>query len=83
MKQKTVFVCTECGNKSPKWMGKCTMCGKWNTMEEEVISPAPSGGFSLAPTESPKKIKEIDETNESRQSTGMSEFDRVLGGGLV
>ncbi len=84
MKQKTVFVCTECGNKSPKWMGKCTMCGKWNTMEEEIVSPAPSSGsFSLTPADLPKKIKDIDETSESRQSTGMSEFDRVLGGGLV
>ena len=84
MKQKTVFVCTECGNKSPKWMGKCTMCGKWNTMEEEIILPSsPSVGISLTPSESPKKIKDIDETSESRQSTGMSEFDRVLGGGLV
>ena len=84
MKQKTVFVCTECGNKSPKWMGKCTMCGKWNTMEEEIISPAPSsGGLPLTSSDTPKTIRDIDETNESRQSTGMSEFDRVLGGGLV
>ena len=84
MKQKTVFVCTECGNKSPKWMGKCTMCGKWNTMEEEIISPTPSsGGLPLTSSDTPKTIRDIDETNESRQSTGMSEFDRVLGGGLV
>lgn len=84
MKQKTVFVCTECGNKSPKWMGKCTMCGKWNTMEDEIILPSSSSvGISLTPSESPKKIKDIDETSESRRLTGMSEFDRVLGGGLV
>ncbi len=84
MKQKTVFVCTECGNKSPKWMGKCTMCGKWNTMEEEIILPSSSSvGISLTPSEAPKKIRDIDETSESRRSTGMSEFDRVLGGGLV
>lgn len=83
MKQKTVFVCTECGNKSPKWMGKCTMCGKWNTMEEEVVSPVSRGDVLPASAEMPRKIKEIDETSESRQSTGMSEFDRVLGGGLV
>lgn len=84
MKQKTVFVCSECGNKSPKWMGKCTMCGKWNTMEEEIIlPPSSSAGLPLTPSDMPKKIKDIDETSESRQSTGMSEFDRVLGGGLV
>ena len=86
MKQKSVFVCTECGNKSPKWMGKCTMCGSWNTMEEEIIAPEPSakgGGISLTPAASPKKIKDIDLSCEIRTSTGMSEFDRVLGGGLV
>ena len=86
MKQKSVFVCTECGNKSPKWMGKCTMCGSWNTMEEEIIVPEPSakgGGISLAPASSPKKIKDIDLSCEIRTSTGMSEFDRVLGGGRV
>lgn len=86
MKQKSVFVCTECGNKSPKWMGKCTMCGSWNTMEEEIMTPEPpskGGGISLAPAAVPKKIKDIDSSCEIRTSTGMSEFDRVLGGGLV
>ncbi len=88
MKQKSVFVCTECGNKSPKWMGKCTMCGNWNTYEEEIeyiSSPSSKGvsGISLSPSSSPKKVSEIDFSNEIRTSTGMSEFDRVLGGGLV
>ncbi len=87
MKQKSVFVCTECGNKSPKWMGKCTMCGNWNTYEEEIEYAAPSGkaaaGLSAAPSPSPKRIKDIDFSTEIRTSTGMGELDRVLGGGLV
>ena len=83
MKQKSVYICSECGNQSPKWMGKCTMCGKWNTMEEEIILPASSSAVSFSSPSSPKKIAEIDSSAEVRQSTGMSELDRVLGGGLV
>lgn len=86
MKQKSIFVCTECGNKSPKWMGKCTMCGNWNTMEEEIVYASPKGAVAdipLSPSASPKKVSEIDYSTEIRTGTGMSEFDRVLGGGLV
>lgn len=86
MKQKSVFICSECGNQSPKWVGKCTMCGSWNTMEEEIILPSssPVASFSSPSSpSSPKKIAEIDSSAEVRQSTGMSELDRVLGGGLV
>ncbi len=83
MKQKSVFICSECGNQSPKWMGKCTMCGSWNTMEEEIILPSPTPVTSFSSPSSPKKIAEIDSSAEVRQSTGMSELDRVLGGGLV
>ncbi|MBQ2890962.1 MAG: DNA repair protein RadA [Clostridia bacterium] len=83
MKQKSVFICSECGNQSPKWMGKCTMCGSWNTMEEEIILPSSSPVASFSPPSSPKKIAEIDSSAEVRQGTGMSELDRVLGGGLV
>ena len=89
MKAKTVYVCSECGAQSPKWMGKCTVCGSWNTMVEEVISqPAKSGrtaGISSALpfSSSVKKISEIEVQSESRAQTGLSELDRVLGGGLV
>ncbi len=83
MKQKSVFICSECGNQSPKWMGKCTMCGSWNTMEEEIILPSSSPVASFSSPSSPKKIAEIDSSAEVRQGTGMSELDRVLGGGLV
>ncbi len=89
MKAKSVYVCSECGAQSPKWMGKCTHCGSWNTMVEEIIQPAtPKSRASVmsAPSVSdsvPKQIGEIDSTDEARTSTGLSELDRVLGGGLV
>lgn len=89
MKTKTVYVCSECGANFPKWMGKCTTCNSWNTIEEEVVKTsaasskisvmsAPSAGTAL-----PKRISEIDSSQEARTLTGMSELDRVLGGGLV
>lgn len=95
MKSKTVFVCTECGNEFPKWMGKCTACGSWNTLvEETVITGKHSGakkrgggfaaGFDAVGSDSaPRRLSEISTEEEPRISTGLSEFDRVLGGGLV
>ncbi len=89
MKTKTVYVCSECGASFPKWMGKCTTCNSWNTIEEEVIKSAPSSSkvsvmsAPSAGTVSPKRISEIDSSQEARTLTGMGELDRVLGGGLV
>ena len=89
MKTKTVYVCSECGASFPKWMGKCTTCNSWNTIEEEVVKATPSSSkvsVMSAPTmgtASPKRISEIDSSHEARTLTGMSELDRVLGGGLV
>lgn len=87
MKQKTVFVCSECGTESPKWNGKCPGCGAWNTMSEEQVISAPKmskGGtaFSIG-SEPPKVLSEISITEDERIGTGLSELDRVLGGGLV
>lgn len=86
MKQKTIFVCSDCGTESPKWMGKCPGCGAWNTMNEEVIIDAPKGkqkSTTIASTARPKPLKEISVTEEARISTGIGELDRVLGGGIV
>lgn len=86
MKEKTVFICTDCGTESPKWMGRCPGCGAWNTMTEEILREAPKGkqlATSIASSASPKALKDISTAEESRLSTGMSELDRVLGGGLV
>ena len=86
MKTKTVYICSECGYQSPKWMGKCITCGSWNTMEEETVISQKSSGIS-APissfTSTPKTLKNIEYEKEHRYRTGMSELDRVLGGGLV
>lgn len=86
MKTKTVYICSECGYQSPKWMGKCPACGEWNTMEEETVIAQKSSGLSTPAasfTSSPKNLKSISCEKEIRYKTGMGELDRVLGGGLV
>ncbi len=88
MKTKTQYICSECGAKFPKWMGKCTVCNSWNTIEEEILFEAPQNSkVSVISTQSsssfPKTISDIDTTEEARTLTGISELDRVLGGGLV
>lgn len=83
-KSKTVFVCSGCGFESPKWYGKCPGCGEWNTMSEEIKEPARSAPKALHHSMSrPVPINEIDTTDEQRYQTGLSELDRVLGGGIV
>ena len=91
-KQKTVFFCTECGNEYLKWQGQCSACKAWNTIVEQprerktarsvraadrsVLSNPPGGNRA-------KRLREIEESEEIRFQTGMSELDRVLGGGAV
>lgn len=83
-KFKSLFVCSECGYESVKWYGKCPNCGEWNTMEEQTpVTSGKSGIKSRASIQIPLKLNEIDSTIEKRISTGMDEFDRVLGGGIV
>jgi len=85
-KTKTVFFCTNCGNETPKWMGRCPGCGAFNTMEEHIEKPVPSGKAKIAPvgiSRYPKRIREVTSDGETRFSTGMGELDRVLGGGAV
>ena len=85
-KTKTVFYCTECGNETPKWQGKCSACGAWNTIVEHVEKPSPAGRGVSAPvgiSRTAQKLCEVTTDNEIRFSTGMGELDRVLGGGAV
>jgi len=85
-KTKTVFFCTQCGNESPKWQGRCPGCGAWNTLEEHIEKPVAPGRAKAAPVGSshtPKKLQEVDTGSEIRFSTGMGELNRVLGGGAV
>ena len=85
-KTKTVFYCTECGNETPKWQGRCPSCGAWNTLEEHTEKPAAPGRAKSAPvggSRRPQKLSQVDTEGEIRFSTGMGELDRVLGGGAV
>ena len=85
-KNKLLYLCRECGFESAKWMGKCPGCGEWNTLEETIKEPvtpqkklAGNGGRLSRPT----PINEISTEEEARYHTGLSELDRVLGGGIV
>jgi DNA repair protein RadA/Sms len=83
-KSKTVFVCTECGATSPKWEGKCPHCGSWNTLHESHDTGMPAHRFAPLASVSPvRSLAEIEARELPRQPTGITEFDRVLGGGLV
>lgn len=83
MKQKTVYVCRECGYQNAKWLGKCPSCSSWNTMEETVGITSKSSKQLKVTTEMPPLITDIDTESEVRWETGIDELDRVLGGGLV
>lgn len=90
MRAKTIFYCTECGNETPKWVGKCPACGSWNTMVEQPQEAKKKGspvaqGISVrgSSVSRPKPLAEVETTDELRFPTGLSELDRVLGGGAV
>src|SRR3954453_15461942 len=87
---KTVFVCQECGSQSPKWLGRCADCSAWNSLVEErpqVEAAAGAGGphrYAMAGTIGAAQLyADIEIANHARLTTGIDEFDRVLGGGVV
>ena len=85
-KAKSVFFCTECGNETPKWAGRCPSCGAWNTLVEQSVSDAAkpkASGRSRSLRAKARPIGELDTAQEIRFPTGMGELDRVLGGGAV
>jgi DNA repair protein RadA/Sms len=85
-KAKTIYSCTECGGQTPKWQGQCPHCMAWNTLIESVAEPAAKGGnrFSaLAASGKVQRLAEVEAAEVPRTPTGIEEFDRVLGGGLV
>lgn len=85
-KQKTIYCCSECGNETPNWAGKCPSCGSWNTLQEVKLEAKSAKAASARITyrdHTPKKLSALDTSAEIRFSTGISEFDRVLGGGAV
>ena len=85
-KNSTIFVCAECGATSPRWLGRCPSCGKFNTMAEEVVKQeksAPSSRPSVYSAPRATKLKDVRFERYDRTPSGISEFDTVLGGGIV
>ncbi|HKI88772.1 MAG TPA: DNA repair protein RadA [Draconibacterium sp.] len=82
---KTVYTCQNCGVQSPKWMGRCSTCGEWNTFVEEIVEKKKSSGKLAAQlaTKQPLTLEKVDAENYRRIIVGINEFDRVLGGGIV
>src|SRR5689334_2501111 len=85
----TIHVCTSCGHDTARWSGRCPGCGEWNTLVEEA-APAPvakgrggAGGAARAAAGRPVPLASVDTTPVPRMHTGIGEFDRVLGGGIV
>lgn len=87
MKQKSVYICNECGYRSLKWLGKCPGCGNWNSLIETIEASEKSSSAKISTGRStgslPKPISDIAHNNDARFSTGLRELDRVLGGGVV
>lgn len=83
-KSKTIFVCQSCGAQFPKWMGKCTSCNSWNTIQEEVIDSSISKSNAVSITSvKPMNLLEISTEHLERIPTGIQELDQVVGGGIV
>ncbi|NLN81238.1 MAG: DNA repair protein RadA [Clostridiales bacterium] len=84
-KNKTAYICSQCGFESPKWYGKCPSCNEWNTMQEEFVATqrAASKPYSRTGTSKIHTLSEINPDGEKRCKTGLRELDRVLGGGIV
>src|SRR3954465_2397133 len=93
MKPRIVYACQECGAQSPKWLGRCPECQAWNSLVEEKAGPPTAGAgaaaasagsrYALAGTAGPRLYEDIDTVVSTRLTTGIDEFDRVLGGGVV
>src|SRR5690349_7421017 len=85
-KAKTVYACTECGGQALKWQGQCPHCQAWNTLQEtfaEAAAPSENRFALIAESGKLQRLSEVTPKDEERIATGVSEFDRVLGGGLV
>lgn len=87
IKEKTVWFCKNCGNESPKWMGRCPACGEWNTMVEQTVATGKQSRniqqVASSCANKPVHLKEIDSVSENRVLLGLPEVDRLLGGGIV
>lgn len=82
-KLKIKYVCQQCGFTSPKWLGKCPDCNEWNSLLEELEEDLPSQIQTISNLNSPQSLDKIKIESEERLSTGLKEFDLVLGGGII
>ncbi|MEE2644596.1 MAG: DNA repair protein RadA [Myxococcota bacterium] len=90
-KSKTVFVCQSCGQSYTKWIGRCSACGEWNSISEELPAPpngagggsSGKGAFGAIHASAPRRLREVEGVELDRKGSGIQELDRVLGGGLV
>src|SRR3972149_12286890 len=78
-KAKVLFICSECGGEHLRWQGKCQFCGAWNSLKE-VSGPKSA---NLSEVKRPRKLSDISPNQKERLKSGIEEFDRVLGGGMV
>ena len=83
----TIYVCQSCGANSRKWLGQCPVCGEWNTLAEETFRAESKHSVkftgSTAKSASPVPYENIEPQDDARITSGITEFDRVLGGGIV
>jgi len=82
-KLKTVYLCQQCGHQSLKWIGRCPGCGAWNTFAEELIEPSIASNPQPLEVVTPTMLAEVSVEDAARIRTGLEEFDRVMGGGIV
>lgn len=84
-RQRVCFVCLSCGADASRWFGRCTSCGEWNPCVEEPLAPPPTDRTrqALAAAVPPMPVTDVDGAPAARVRTGISEFDRALGGGIV
>jgi DNA repair protein RadA/Sms len=82
-KATTIFSCQKCGHQVPKWLGRCPECSSWNSFAEESHQPKPSKSRHKTKSPSPSPITKVQSVQENRMTTGIGEFDRVIGGGMV
>src|SRR3990172_7706175 len=82
-KSKIVFFCQNCGSQAPKWLGRCPDCGQFNTFVEEKLHRVEDSTRWFFSSETPALLEEVETHDNQRWPTGLDEFDRVLGGGIV
>ena len=82
-KLKALYICQQCGAQSIKWVGRCPGCNAWNTLVEEIVEAAPASAARIVEAAAPSRLADVSLDDAERLATGLGEFDRVLGGGIV